>query len=98
MRSHIKINFCVPLGVRSGHPSPLGISFSHDGSVNFALFSRNTQNMILCLHSEMASKPSLEMDLDTYINQTGDVWHISLESVTPYMSYSSYSSMLILND
>lgn len=88
IRTHRKTNFCVPVGACSGYPAPLGISFSDDESVNFALVSRNAQNVVLCLHSEMAGKPSLEIDLDPYINRTGDVWHISLESVAPYTSYS----------
>ncbi|PIA39269.1 hypothetical protein AQUCO_02600010v1 [Aquilegia coerulea] len=87
IKSHRKTNFCVPVGLGSGSPAPLGISFSNDGSVNFALFSRNAENVVLCLYDEMEGKLSLEIDLDPYINRTGDIWHVSMESVAPYMSY-----------
>ncbi|XP_043720083.1 isoamylase 2, chloroplastic-like [Telopea speciosissima] len=87
IRSHRKKNFCVPVGFSSGYPAPLGISFSNDGSVNFALFSRNAESVVLCLHDEMTNQSSLEIDLDPYINQTGDIWHVSMESVGQYASY-----------
>ncbi|KAK9139611.1 hypothetical protein Scep_009292 [Stephania cephalantha] len=89
IRSHRKTNFCVPVGIRSGHPAPLGISFSNDGSVNFALFSKNSESVILCLYDGKAdkNKPSLEIALDPYINRTGDIWHVLMESVWPYVAY-----------
>ncbi|KAL5701685.1 isoamylase [Ranunculus cassubicifolius] len=87
MRSHRKTNFCVPVGFGSGHPAPLGISFCNDGSVNFALFSRNARRVILCLYDALTDKPSLEIDLDPYVNRTGDIWHISMHNVQPYTSY-----------
>ncbi|MCL7051524.1 hypothetical protein MKW94_014855 [Papaver nudicaule] len=87
IRSHRQTDFCVPVGISSGYPAPLGISFSNDNSVNFALISRNSESIILCLYGEMPDKPSLEIELDPYVNRTGDVWHISLENVDPYKSY-----------
>ncbi|XP_010278620.1 PREDICTED: isoamylase 2, chloroplastic [Nelumbo nucifera] len=87
IRSHRKTNFCVPVGISSGHPAPLGISFSDDGSVNFSLFSRNAESVVLCLYDEKSDQPSLEIDLDPYINRTGNIWHVSMESVAPYVSY-----------
>ncbi|KAF8401630.1 hypothetical protein HHK36_012576 [Tetracentron sinense] len=87
IRSHQKTNFCVPVGIGSGYSAPLGVSFANDGSVNFALFSRNAESVVLCLYEEMTDKPSLEIDLDPYVNRTGDIWHISMESAGPYMSY-----------
>ncbi|XP_043717066.1 isoamylase 2, chloroplastic-like isoform X1 [Telopea speciosissima] len=88
IRSHRKTNFCVPVGISSGYPAPLGVSFSSDGSVNFALFSSNAESVVLCLQNEMTDQPSLEIDLDPYINRTGDIWHVSMESVGPYVCYS----------
>ncbi|XP_042517141.1 isoamylase 2, chloroplastic [Macadamia integrifolia] len=87
IRSHRKTKFCVPVGISSGYPAPLGVSFSSDGSVNFALFSRNAESVVLCLHNEMTDQPSLEIDLDPYVNRTGDIWHVSMESVEPYVCY-----------
>ncbi|KAF6171647.1 hypothetical protein GIB67_042162 [Kingdonia uniflora] len=69
------------------HPDPLGISFANDGSVNFALFSRNAESVVLCLYDGVADKPSLEIDLDSYINRAGDIWHVLMETVEPFVSY-----------
>ncbi|KAF6166558.1 hypothetical protein GIB67_005420 [Kingdonia uniflora] len=87
IRSHRETDFCVPVGIGSGHPDPLGISFANDRSVNFALFSRNAESVVLCLYDGVADKPSLEIDLDSYINRTGDIWHVLMETVEPFVSY-----------
>ncbi|PHT38291.1 hypothetical protein CQW23_21864 [Capsicum baccatum] len=49
IRSHRNKNFVVPVGFSSGHPSPLGLSFQPDGSLNFALFSHSAKCVVLCL-------------------------------------------------
>lgn len=88
IRSHRKTNFCVPLGFSSGRPTPLGLSFSQDGSVNFSIFSRNAESVVLCLYDgTTADNPALELDLDPYVNRTGDVWHASFESSSNFVSY-----------
>ncbi|XXG83434.1 hypothetical protein AAC387_Pa10g1188 [Persea americana] len=87
IRTRGKRNFCVPVGMGSGYPAPLGISFSDDGSVNFSLVSRNAERVVLCLYDETANEPSLEIDLDPYVNRTGDIWHVSMENVKQYMRY-----------
>ena len=87
IRSHRKTNFCVPVGFGRGYPAPSGLSFSSDGSPNFALFSRNAGGVVLCLYDGTSDKPALEIDLDPYVNRTGDIWHASLESVGPFVSY-----------
>lgn len=88
IRSHRKSNFSIPVGMQAGHPAPLGASFSEDGSVNFALFSKHAESVILCLFAnEKIDEPILEIGLDSYLNRTGNIWHISLESVEGYTSY-----------
>lgn len=88
IRSHRKVNFCVPIGLDRGHPYPLGLSFSADGSVNFAFFSRKTENVVLCLYDNAtAEKPALELDLDPYVNRSGDIWHASLEGGRKFLGY-----------
>uniref|UniRef100_A0A6N2N0Z7 Uncharacterized protein n=1 Tax=Salix viminalis TaxID=40686 RepID=A0A6N2N0Z7_SALVM len=65
IRDHNKSNFCVPIGFYPGYPAPLGLSFSTDGSMNFAFFSRNAAGCVLCLYDDSNSgKPALELDLD----------------------------------
>ncbi|KAL5561635.1 hypothetical protein UlMin_031382 [Ulmus minor] len=88
IRTHRKKFFCVPLGFDSGHPTPLGLSFSQDGSMNFAIFSRNALSVVLCLYDDTtADNPALELDLDPYVNRTGDIWHASFESARTFVSY-----------
>ncbi|KAK4424445.1 Isoamylase 2, chloroplastic [Sesamum alatum] len=88
IRSQRKTNFVVPVGFGSGYPSPLGISFSDDGSINFAFFSRSAERVVLCLYTdETVEKPALEIDLDPYVNRSGDIWHASIDSSMPFVSY-----------
>ncbi|WCJ21494.1 debranching enzyme 1 [Euphorbia peplus] len=88
IRNHKKQNFCVPIGFSSGNPYPLGLSFSSDGSMNFGFFSRNAKGVVLCLYDDSTTnEPALELDLDPYVNRTGDVWHASLEDAWTFTSY-----------
>ncbi|KAL5995863.1 hypothetical protein ACLOJK_025935 [Asimina triloba] len=87
IRSHRKTKFCVPVGIGSGFPTPLGLSFSGSGLVNFSLFSRNAERVILCLYAEKQSEPSLEVDLDPYVNRTGDIWHVSIDNIDRFVNY-----------
>ncbi|OAY49666.1 isoamylase 2, chloroplastic [Manihot esculenta] len=88
IRNHKKANFSVPIGFSSGYPDPLGLSFSTDGSMNFAFFSRNAEGVVLCLYDDSTTdKPALELDLDPYVNRSGDVWHASLEGACTFSSY-----------
>ncbi|KAI3732413.1 hypothetical protein L1987_63618 [Smallanthus sonchifolius] len=88
IKSHRKTNFCFSVGIKSGHPSPLGLSYSADGSLNFALFSRNAKCVILCLFDDSSSEePVLEIDLDPYVNRSGDIWHASMDNAMNVVSY-----------
>ncbi|KAL3497377.1 hypothetical protein ACH5RR_040109 [Cinchona calisaya] len=88
IRSHRKTSFVVPVGFGSGNPIPLGLSFLADGSLNFALFSRSAERVVLCLYNGVKTdKPALEIDLDPYVNKSGDVWHASINATLPFESY-----------
>ncbi|XP_078441572.1 debranching enzyme 1 [Wolffia australiana] len=88
VRTAKKSSFRVPLGFSPGKTMPLGVSFCGEGRVNFALFSRSAERVTLCLYEKDHSNlPSLEIELDPYMNKTGDIWHASLESVANYVSY-----------
>ncbi|XP_072961013.1 isoamylase 2, chloroplastic [Typha angustifolia] len=87
IRTHRNSNFCVPIGISSGHPMPFGVSISDDGMTNFSLYSRNAESVILCLYDGAAIEPAMEIELDPYVNRTGDIWHVSMESVEDYVSY-----------
>ncbi|XP_061341364.1 isoamylase 2, chloroplastic [Gastrolobium bilobum] len=99
IRSHMKRNFCVPVGSLRGYPAPLGLSFSPDGSVNFAIFSRHAESVVLCLYDDSGvEKPALELDLDPYVNRSGDIWHISFESAWSFVSYGYRCRGPLLHD
>ncbi|XP_021752068.1 isoamylase 2, chloroplastic-like [Chenopodium quinoa] len=88
IKSHRQTDFCIPIGFAAGYPAPPGVSFSSDGRMNFSLFSRNAESVVLCLFDDIASqKPALEIELDPYVNRTGDIWHASFDSVGPFVSY-----------
>lgn len=88
IRSHRNTNFVVPVGLSSGHPAPFGLSFQPDGSMNFALFSSSAKSVVLCLYDDISvKKPSLEIDLDPYINRSGDIWHAALDCSLPFKTY-----------
>ncbi|KAL1216530.1 Isoamylase 2 [Cardamine amara subsp. amara] len=89
MLTHRDTEFCVPVGFTAGHPLPLGLSSGpHDDSWNFAFFSRNSANVVLCLYDDSTTdKPALELDLDPYVNRTGDVWHASIENTWDFVRY-----------
>ncbi|KAJ0236207.1 Glycosyl hydrolase [Hirschfeldia incana] len=100
MLTHRDTNFCVPVGFTAGHPLPLGLSSGPDGSGdswNFAFFSRNSKRVVLCLYDDSTSdKPALELDLDPYVNRTGDVWHASVEKTWGFVRYG-YRCKEVLN-
>ncbi|XP_009111157.1 isoamylase 2, chloroplastic [Brassica rapa] len=90
MLSHRDTNFCVPVGFTAGHPLPLGLSSGPDGggSWNFAFFSRNSKSLVLCLYDDSTTnRPALELDLDPYVNRTGDVWHASVDKTWGFVRY-----------
>lgn len=88
IRSHRKTSFCVPVGFGRGYPSPLGLSISGDGSINFSIFSSSAESVVLCLYNDSTSeKPALELDLDPYVNRSGNIWHASFEGASNFVSY-----------
>ncbi|KAG1371004.1 isoamylase 2, chloroplastic [Cocos nucifera] len=87
IRTHRKTRFCVPVGIGPGCPMPLGVSISDDGAINFSVFSRSAEGVVLCLFDGRTSEPALEIDLDPYVNRTGDIWHVLVENIGNYAGY-----------
>ncbi|CAL4893397.1 unnamed protein product [Urochloa decumbens] len=97
VRTHRGTSFRVPVGVGRGRPAPLGMSLSDDGSANFAVYSKSAKGVALCLFdSRGGEEPALELELDPYVHRTGDVWHVSLESVEGYASYGFRTGLFAL--
>eukprot|EP00245_Coleochaete_scutata_P013147 TRINITY_DN525_c0_g1_i1.p1 TRINITY_DN525_c0_g1~~TRINITY_DN525_c0_g1_i1.p1 ORF type:complete len:317 (+),score=36.50 TRINITY_DN525_c0_g1_i1:109-1059(+) len=81
-------SLCVPVGMSKGLPSPLGVSWGKNGAVNFALFSRHAEGVVLCLYDNDTSPvPAMEIDLIPSMHRTGDVWHVELESQGNFRRY-----------
>jgi glycogen operon protein len=66
----------LPFVLLGGSPLPLGARLRAEG-VNFAIFSRNAESLILCVYGQPEdAKPVLEYRLDPRHNRTGDIWHV----------------------
>lgn len=97
IRTHRGTSFRVPVGVGRGRPAPLGLSLSKDGAANFAVYSKSAKGIFLCLFGGgSGDEPALEIELDPHIHRTGDVWHVSLESVDGYVSYGFRSGLFAM--
>ncbi|RWX46170.1 Carbohydrate-binding module 48 (Isoamylase N-terminal domain) [Candidatus Electrothrix aarhusensis] len=76
----MKINFPT----FSGSPQPLGATVTPTG-INFALFSRNAEEVTLVLGVKDACESSrFEIPLDPKLHKTGDIWHIQVSGLPPY--------------
>lgn len=51
----------MSITTRRGHAEPLGVDFRRDGSVNFALFSRHAEKVVLCLYEPDCVEPSVSI-------------------------------------
>ncbi|CAI5482801.1 unnamed protein product, partial [Closterium sp. Yama58-4] len=80
IRNSRQMDLCVPIGMGRGSASPLGATANADGSVNFALYSRYAEGVVLCLYLPDDAEPTLEIDLEPSIHRTGDVWHVSIDA------------------
>ncbi|ABR30415.1 glycogen debranching protein [Thermosipho melanesiensis] len=70
----------VKLKTKRGYPR-LGAT-PDDTGVNFALFSRHAERVILELYQNYYDeKPSHSFELDPILNKTGDIWHIYVYGV-----------------
>ncbi len=68
-------------GVHSGSPLPLGTS-QRDHGANFAFFSRHaTRVRIEFFEHPDDEAPTRQVDLDSSLNRTGDVWHVEVEGI-----------------
>eukprot|EP00250_Pteridium_aquilinum_P016538 c23149_g1_i1 orf=170-2869(+) len=82
-----KSDFVFPVGCGRGHPDPLGSNANKNGSVNFALYSKNAAVVILCLYHAGSTQPSVELELQSSINRTGNTWHIELDGIGNFERY-----------
>ncbi|PKL37259.1 MAG: glycogen debranching enzyme GlgX [Spirochaetae bacterium HGW-Spirochaetae-1] len=70
-----------------GSPLPLGADTVSNG-VQFSIFSRNATSVTLVLFSGKEHKaPYIEIELDPFLNKTGDIWHIWIEGLREGQQY-----------
>lgn len=81
-------NFCAPVGIRRGSPTPLGVSLASKGpaqdktyAVNFALYSESATGVRVCLARQGKDGKMLEVAFDPLLNKTGRIWHMTLEGL-----------------
>ena len=68
--------------ISEGRPEVLGATPSGNG-VNFALYSKNAERVVLDLFDAPdAKQPCLSIDFDPVKNKTGGVWHIFVEGLS----------------
>lgn len=68
--------------ISEGRPEILGATPSGNG-VNFALYSKNAERVVLDLFdSADAKQPSFSIDFDSVKNKTGSIWHIFVEGLS----------------
>lgn len=75
------------LQISPGKPHPFGTSHLRDG-INFAVAAKEAKKISLCLFDENhQEKPFAEFVLDPFVNKTGDVWHIFIKGLPPFVVY-----------
>ncbi|GAB4346046.1 MAG: glycogen debranching protein GlgX [Desulfobulbaceae bacterium] len=93
MQIHINDNYYQvkvkdTLRTGPGLPQPKGATPT-PGGINFALFSRHAESVVLVLawNGRSGLESREELLLDPRINRTGDVWHIMVEGLPPGFRY-----------
>ncbi len=73
--------------IESGSPWPLGVQIK-SRQMNFAVFSKNASEVILCLFKPGNDKPFKEFFLDAKHHKTGDIWHICITNLPKNIEYA----------
>lgn len=73
--------------VERGKPSPLGPSKAEEG-INFAFYTAAENNVSLAIFSQGSSTPLAELPLDSSINRTGSIWHLTVKNLQPPFDYA----------
>lgn len=67
----------------------MGVS-AQNSDTNFALFSKNASKVILNIYADKRKTADQRIELNPYLNKTGDVWHVSVTDL-PQRFYYTYS-------
>ncbi len=67
-----------------GTPSPLGATYYLEKGVNFSVFSRNATKIVLEFYSSQDDcAPYAQVELNSDVNKTGDIWHVFVPGIKP---------------
>ena len=71
-----------------GLPQPKGATSLQRG-VNFSIFSRHASSvaLVIGLHNDSENDREIELELDSKINKTGDIWHILIHGLPKHFTY-----------
>jgi isoamylase len=72
--------------VEPGLPAPFGVTLYPEG-VNFALYSKHANEVILCLFDYDTMNLLCEIPFDSSSNKTGDVWHGLIRALPQRVCY-----------
>ena len=76
------------LDISEGFCEPYGATIK-DGGVNFCLFSRDAQKVVLNLYNSSEDlTPSRQIEFDSKKNKTGDIWHLFVKNLKPGTLYT----------
>ncbi|VAX34278.1 Limit dextrin alpha-1,6-maltotetraose-hydrolase, partial [hydrothermal vent metagenome] len=73
--------------ISEGYPLPPG-AYLHGSGANFALLSRHATAVSLLLFAADHEHPVQTIQLDSFQNKTGDIWHIRVEGVKENQLYA----------
>ena len=69
-----------------GFPHPYGATLC-PGGINFSLFSKHAREVSLCLFHPEDQNPFCEIQLNSKVNKTGNVWHLFVYNLPSHYSY-----------
>lgn len=77
----------MELKIENGVPFPFGATALAKG-INFAIFAKNVESIVLCLFYEDAQDPFYKVSLDSSQHKTGDIWHLLVKELPERFAYA----------
>ena len=74
------------INTSQGNPYPLGTSQNCDG-ISFSFFSAQADKVFLIIHHNEVNEDA-EIELETPLNRTGNLWHIQVSGLNLPLTYS----------
>ncbi len=75
--------------IEAGSPLPLGVSFDKQGH-NFSIFSKSATGITLVVYVSGSGVEIQRVELSSFLNKTGDIWHLLLPGLPENFDYCYY--------